>query len=250
MRGRCKTLIVLIYYTAVFMLYFALNFVNQMYAGVTKQLLREVSEVNMAIANEIRGTMHFLQQENVRLSDENQHLQNEVVRLRLILRNLGALQELSMQINAKTNVMSLLDRIMQAALASIEAEDGSLLLLDPDTNELAFVIVHGSVKEYLVGHRIPMGEGIAGWAAEHKQSVVVANAQLDQRFSSRVDQAFDFRTRSVLAVPILHDNDIKGVFQVLNKRNRQEFNDTDMMLLNVVAQLAADAIARAELVGN
>lgn len=201
----------------------------------------------MAVASEIRGTLHFLQQENSRLNDENSHLQDEVVRLRLILRNLGSLQELSMQINARTDVMQLLDRIMRAALDSIRAEDGSLLLLDPETNELAFVVVHGLVKERLIGHRVSIGEGIAGWVAQNRSPVIVANAQLDQRFSARVDKAFNFKTRSILCVPILHDNEVKGVIQVLNKMNRQEFNDTDMMLLNVVAQLAGDAIARAEL---
>lgn len=204
----------------------------------------------MAVSNEIRGTLHFLQQENIRLNDENSHLQDEVVRLRLILRNLGSLQELSMQINARTDVMQLLDRIMSSALGSIGAEDGSLLLVDPDTNELAFVVVHGAVREQLVGHRIKMGEGIAGWVAHNRSPVIVANAQLDQRFSARVDKAFNFKTRSVLCVPIMHDHEVKGVIQVLNKKNRQEFNDTDMMLLNVVAQLAADAIARAELIDD
>lgn len=201
----------------------------------------------MAVANEVRGTMHFLQQENIRLNDENQHLQNEVVRLRLVLRNLGSLQELSMQINERTDVMQLLDRIMKSALDSIGAEDGSLLLHDPDTNELAFVVVHGLVREHLMGHRVKMGEGIAGWVAQNQSPVIVPNAQLDQRFSSRVDKAFNFKTRSVLCVPIIHDNVMKGVIQVLNKRNRLEFNETDMMLLNVVAQLAGDAIAKAEL---
>jgi len=201
----------------------------------------------MTVTNEVRGTLHFLQQENIRLTDENSHLQDEVVRLRLILRNLGSLQELSMQIDARTDVMQLLDRIMKSALGSIGAEDGSLLLLDPDTNELVFVVVHGAVREKLTGHRVKMGEGIAGWVAQNRKPVIVPNAQLDQRFSPRTDKAFNFKTRSVLCVPILHDNEIKGVIQVLNKQNRQEFNDGDMLLLNVVAQLSADAIARAEL---
>lgn len=201
----------------------------------------------MTLTNEVRGTLHFIKQENVRLSQENQHLQNEVVRLRLILRNLGSLQDLSMHVNARTDVMQLLDQILLAALESIGAEDGSLLLVDPDTNELVFVVVQGSVRERLSGHRIPIGEGIAGYVAQTRQPIIVPNAPLDQRFSARVDQAFNFKTRSVLAVPILHNTEIKGVIQVLNKNNRQEFNETDMMLLNVVAQLAADAIARAEL---
>ncbi|MCL4264869.1 MAG: GAF domain-containing protein [Anaerolineae bacterium] len=201
----------------------------------------------MTLVNEVRGTMHFLQQENSRLVEENEHLQSEVLRLRLVLRNLAGLQEISMHINARTDVMQLLDRILQAALESIGAEDGSLLLQDPETNELVFVVVRGAVRDQLTGHRIPAGEGIAGYVAQSRQPIIIANAQLDQRFSPRVDLAFNFKTRSVLAAPIIHDADLKGVIQVLNKRNRQEFNDTDMMIMNLVSQLAGDAIARAEL---
>lgn len=201
----------------------------------------------MSLSTEVRGTFQFLQQENVRLNNENEHLQNEVVRLRLILRNLGALQNTIAHINMRTDVMELLNQIMKSALESIGADDGSLLLLDEESNELVFVIVHGAVRAQLSGHRIPVGEGIAGWVAQFRQPVIVSNAQLDQRFSPRVDKSFNFKTRSVLCVPILHDADLKGVIQVLNKSNRKEFNDTDLMILNLVAQLAGNAISRAEL---
>lgn len=200
----------------------------------------------MAAVNQVRGTMHFLQEENSRLAQENGHLQDEVVRLRLVLRNLGALQQYARQIDAYTDVMQLLDRILKLALDTVGAEDGSLLLTDPDTRELVFVAVQGTVKEQLTGYRIPIGEGIAGYVAQTAQPVIIANAQLDQRFSVRVDVAFNFKTRSVLASPIVHSNEVKGVIQLLNKQNRQEFNESDLMLLNLVAQLAADAIARAE----
>lgn len=200
----------------------------------------------MAAVNEVRGTMHFLKEENSRLAEENSHLQDEIVRLRLVLRNLGSLQQHALHIDAYTDAMQLLDRILRLALDTVGAEDGSLLLTDPDSRELVFVAVQGAVKEQLTGYRIPIGEGIAGYVAQTAQPVIIANAQLDQRFSVRVDVAFNFRTRSVLASPIVHDNEVKGVIQLLNKQNRQEFNQSDLMLLNLVAQLAADAIARAE----
>jgi GAF domain-containing protein len=198
------------------------------------------------MSTEIRGTLHFLQQENVRLKSENDHLQHEVVRLRRVLRTLGTLNELAASINERTDVMKLLDGILQSALSSIGADDGSLLLIDEETNELAFVVVRGVVREKLVGHRIPMGQGIAGWVAEHAEPVIVKNAQLDKRFSPAVDRAFHFKTRSMLCVPIIHDGRISGVMQVLNKSNRKEFNEADLMLLGLVAQLAGTAIARAE----
>jgi GAF domain-containing protein len=195
---------------------------------------------------EIRGTAHFIQQENIRLQKENERLQQEVVRLRLILRNLGNLNQMTLSIHPETDILMLLDQILQAALDSIQAEDGSLMLVDDDTKELSFVVVHGSVRSQLVGHRIPLGAGIAGWVAEHAESVNVANVQTDPRFSSRVDQAFHFKTRAMLCVPIVFTGRVLGVIQALNKSNRKEFTNSDLLMLNVVAQLAAAAISRAE----
>lgn len=195
---------------------------------------------------EIRGTAHFLQQENIRLQKENERLQQEVVRLRLILRNLGNLNQLTLAIDSNTDILVLLDQILQAALDSIQAEDGSLLLVDEETKELSFVVVHGQVRSRLVGHRIPLGVGIAGWVAQHAESLIIGNAQNDPRFSPQIDQAYQFKTRSMICVPILFNGRVLGVIQALNKANRKEFVASDMVMLNVVAQLAAAAIARAE----
>jgi len=195
---------------------------------------------------EIRGTAHFLQQENVRLQKENERLQQEVVRLRLILRNLGNLNQMTLSIDSNTDILTLLDQILQAALDSIQAEDGSLLLVDEETKELSFVVVHGQVRTKLVGHRISLGVGIAGWVAQHGESLVIGNVQTDPRFSPQIDQAYQFKTRSMICVPILFNGRVLGVIQALNKSNRKEFVSGDMVMLNVVAQLAATAIARPE----
>ncbi len=195
---------------------------------------------------EIRGTAHFIQQENARLQKENERLQQEVVRMRLILRNLGNLNQMAMSIHPETDIVMLLDQILQASLTSIQAEDGSLLLVDEETEELSFVVVHGAVRTKLVGHRIPLGEGIAGWVAQHAESVIVPNVQTDPRFSPTIDQAFKFKTRSLLCVPIVFTGRVLGVIQALNKADYKEFSNADLLLLNVIAQLAAAAIARAE----
>ncbi|MCA9899439.1 MAG: GAF domain-containing protein [Ardenticatenaceae bacterium] len=198
------------------------------------------------MSTEIRGTAHFIQQENIRLKSENDRLQQEVVRLRLILRNLGNLNQMALSIHPETDILVLLDQILQAALDSIQATDGSLLLVDEDTKELSFVVVHGSVRTQLVGHRIPLGTGIAGWVAQNAESVIVPNVQTDPRFSPRVDQAFHFKTSSLVCVPIVFTGRVLGVIQAVNKSNRKEFVHADLLMLNVVAQLAAAAIARAE----
>lgn len=197
---------------------------------------------------ELRNTLRFLQNENLRLKEENQTLRQSITELHNMLDALRKLQEVSTAIDAQTDVRMLLDRILRSALNSIGANDGSLLLLDKETEELVFVVVHGEARESLAGYRIPSGTGIAGWVAQHAKPAVVPDAQLDPRFSFEVDQALQFQTRSMVCVPIVYEGDVLGVIQALNKRHGEKFNKPALSLLGVVAQLAATAINKAEMV--
>lgn len=191
-------------------------------------------------------SMRFVQSENIRLREENDALKGEVEQLHNILNGLRSLQEISTAIDARTDVLGLLDRILELALSTIHASDGSLLLVDEDTNELVFVVVKGSVRDQLLHHRIPIGEGISGWVAQHATPVIVQNVHSDARFSANVDQRFHFQTRSMVSVPLNFGSKVMGVINALNKMDGQEFTEPDLTLLSVVAQIGAGAMHRAE----
>jgi sigma-B regulation protein RsbU (phosphoserine phosphatase) len=192
------------------------------------------------------NTQRFVQQENKRLHQENERLRTEVEILQNVLDALGALHEVSLKVDARTDILGLLNRILASALAVIGSQDGSLLLIDNEKSELVFVVVHGAVSRELVNHRIPLGQGIAGWVAINGRAVIIPNAHRDPRFSAAVDQDFGFNTRSLLCVPINLVNRTMGVIQAVNKSDGEEFNRADLNLLGVVAQLAATALSRAE----
>lgn len=187
-----------------------------------------------------------LQGENIRLKNELRDMREENYLLRKAFESLLTLQEVSSSIDATTDVLNLVDRILASSLASIGSNDGSLILVDEESDELSFVVVHGQARDKLTGYRMPMGTGIAGWVAENGESVIVPNVNLDPRFSHRVDEEFQFRTLSILCVPMIFNGRVLGVIQAINKTNQREFNDLDLLLFKVVAQLAALSIARAE----
>ena len=190
--------------------------------------------------------VRLLQMENTHLKAENEDLREEADKLRKAFTALRTLQELSISIDENTDVITLVDHILESCLIAIGSGDGSLLLVDEETNELAFVVVQGQAREQLTGHRISLGTGIAGWVAKHGRHVIVPNVNLDPRFSSTVDQEFAFKTRSILCVPLIIAGKVIGVIQAINKKNGKEFDDDDLTLLSVVAQLAAIAISKAE----
>jgi serine phosphatase RsbU (regulator of sigma subunit) len=93
-----------------------------------------------------------------------------------------------------------------------------------------------------------MGEGIAGWVAQNRKAVMVKDAQRDPRFSKRADKQSGFVTRTMLSVPLSHQEELLGVLNVLNSREKPFFETDDLALLESFADLAAVAIARSRLV--
>lgn len=124
----------------------------------------------------------------------------------------------------------------------MDAADGSLLLLDEETDELVFVLVHGTVRETLPGYRFDRRQGIAGWVAEHGRPAIVNDVRADPRFSSEIDVRFGFVTRSLLAVPLAARGRVLGVVEVLNKRMGEDFTEDDASLLAILATLCASAL--------
>lgn len=185
---------------------------------------------------------HF-KQEAVRLKEENQILKEEVVVLREYLNALHALLDAIDDLDPTTEIMPLLDRILANGMAVTNAQDGSLLVVDDESNELVFVLARGNISpSSLIGQRVPPGRGIAGWVAQKGQPTIVNNARGDIRFYPGIDDAFKFQTNSVLAVPIVGKGRTLGVIEVLNKHSGRIFDPADQALLTLLCRFAGDVL--------
>ncbi|MCX8093264.1 MAG: GAF domain-containing protein [Candidatus Goldbacteria bacterium] len=166
------------------------------------------------------------------------------------IKRLEHLTELTKHINSTLELNKLLDNMLQISTDMLQAEAGSILLLDEDGDELIFAAATGEKKDKLKDIRVPVGEGIAGWVARENKSVLVADAQNDPRFFKKVDQKTSFKTTSIIAVPLLTKDKLIGVVEVLNKKDNQLFNEEDKQLLEAFANQAAVAIENAKLYEN
>ncbi len=176
------------------------------------------------------------------LQQENAQLKDEVSRLRDYMRSLQELHRAAPRLLNEKDLLGLLDKTLYYAMTVLDCADGALLLTDEEKNDLVFVLVRGEKRETLPGYRIGRNEGIAGWVAEHREPAMVNNVHLDPRFSSRVDQAFQFQTTSLLCVPLIARGPVLGVIEVLNKSGGQSFTEADQDLLSILALIAALAL--------
>ncbi len=140
---------------------------------------------------------------------------------------------------------NVLQRILQIAMVEMQAEGTSVWLRNPDES-LECRAAFGHPAERLLGVRIDPGRGVAGWVLQHKQSILVPDAQTDPRLARKVDEQIKFHTRDLIAVPLIVRGAAIGVLEATNKKS-EPFSQTDLEWMEVLAPGAAAAIANARL---
>ena len=190
--------------------------------------------------------LHVVQQENIRLKDENRLLHEQLTQLRYAISALSLIDKSLNTITPETDVLALINQILAAALQAVGAESGSLILLDEEANELVFVDVIGSQKAELLGYRMPANQGIVGAALSNRAPLLVPDVRQDPRWYSQVDDSFGYETRSIMCVPVMDDSRVLGAIEVINKQGNLPFNREDLEILRLVARLSSLALVKAE----
>jgi Nif-specific regulatory protein len=121
----------------------------------------------------------------------------------------------------------------------LRASGVSLLLFDPEHNELYFLDVSEGDAEAarcLPGHRIPADRGVAGAVLTSGRSELVADVQSDPRFYSEVDHKTGTATGSLLAVPLMSGEKKLGVIEAVRRTSESRFTEQDMRMLEMLAE--------------
>lgn len=136
----------------------------------------------------------------------------------------------------------LLQAIVEVARGIFGARAASVMLLDEDTAELVFEAVTGEGEDTLVGRRIPSGTGIAGWVAQSGQPLVVEDVARDPRFAVQEARRTGYVPKGLMAAPLLRQERVLGVLNVLDRPERRRFSVAEMDLLGLFANQAAVAL--------
>jgi GAF domain-containing protein len=137
----------------------------------------------------------------------------------------------------------LLQSIVEVARAIFGAKASSIFLLDEEADELVFEAVAGEGSETLIGMRIPSSTGIAGWVLVTRQPLVLEDVQKDPRWGGReVAEKSGYAPNGLMAVPLLNEDRVLGVLQVLDRPQDSRFTLHEMELLGLFANQAAIAL--------
>jgi GAF domain-containing protein len=143
---------------------------------------------------------------------------------------------------AREGYRPLLQSIVEVARAIFGARAASIMLLDEESGELVFEAVTGEGEDTLVGRRIPGGTGLAGWVAESGQPVVIEDVGADPRFAVDQAQRTGYVPKGLMAAPLLREDRVLGVLNVLDRPERRRFSVAEMELLSLFADQASVAL--------
>ncbi len=205
---------------------------------VFEKLLRENKKVAYNLLRELSA--------RIRKADDNivQRLEEQRRAIEVRFLRLHKLIEASKIINSTLDLDKLLGLILNAAAQSIDADRGTLYLVDDVKKELWSKISQG---ENMIEIHLPIGKGIAGYVAESGEFIIIPDAYADPRFNQEIDKKTGYRTKNVLCMPMKNkDGKIIGVFQFLNKKHG-DFDQDDVEFIDALSAHASVAIENARL---
>lgn len=143
-----------------------------------------------------------------------------------------------------------LDAILRAIMRQMEQyfqpEQWSLLVMDEPRQELFYAVVVGGAEMDLRNLRVPLGQGLAGWVAEHGETLVIPRAENHPRLE-QPDTGKQFRIHSAICMALRSRQRTLGVLQLFNCRPEM-FAEETISFLQLLCDYAAIAIENANAV--
>lgn len=137
--------------------------------------------------------------------------------------------------------------LISLGLKLLDADEGSLLVFKKDRRELQFVATVGNeTGELLVGKTVPLGKGITGMAAITGE-IQTASKAAGRSLLSIQD---DGEPNSVIAAPIMLDDELIGVITAVSFQSDKEFSSADCQNFSILSELGAIIISQEQEIAN
>jgi len=158
------------------------------------------------------------------------------------------LWDISQSLYQYLNVDDLILHIIRQITNVMHAEAASVILHDEEKDELVFCWSSDIPErlDKLEEIRIPADHGIAGSVFKSGKAEIILEVAQDPRHYSDVDSATDFKTQSMIAVPLKTKEQTIGVLEVLNKI-KGVFDEKDFNFLVTLAPIIAMALDNARM---
>lgn len=154
------------------------------------------------------------------------------------VRELSILYTIGKAVTSVRDLEKLLNRIAEAAVYLTGAEEGFLLLIDEETNELYMRAGQGLGKKFATGFRLKSEDSLSWQVVRTGKPIMISSVADEERFKLKTG----YLVKALLHVPLKLRREAIGVLSVDNKIARRSFTEDDLLLLSALADYAAIAI--------
>jgi GAF domain-containing protein len=212
--------------------------------------------VPMLAGNELRGVLNVESSSPNNFNESDERLLRGLADLAVVaLQNARAyerekrlaqesqvLNDISKEITSQLDHVSVFNLILDKALDLTHSTLGSLHLYNAESDDLRMMVEHG-VDEEKKGLRQKLGQGIVGYAAQHKQLQNIGD--VTQHPWNEIYIEFVPGAHSEMAVPLLAGDELRGILNI-ESPIPNKFTEHDERLLRELADLAVIALLNAE----
>lgn len=178
----------------------------------------------------------------IQLYDSVKNLNADYESLFKIIIRLKKIFKAASVMSSSLDIAESMEKIVEATCECLGCTRATVFLLDSAKEELWSKVAKGSD----ITIRIPWNKGVAGYVATKGELVNIPDAYQDDRFDKAWDLKSGFKTKTILATPILNQGkDVSGVLQSINKEIKEEDGDVDHTftkedegLIQILANLA------------
>ncbi len=172
-----------------------------------------------------------------------QRIASEVLTRRL--RDLQTVLDLTSLVKSEMFLSTILDVISGKALETLDGDQSSLFLYDPQVSKLRCVSMRGGEDERVSKALVEVGKGIAGWVVKHGEALLLDEDLNETQFRDFVKK--DKRIKASLCIPLMVRNQPRGVLNITVFDKNKKFTESDLKLAFIFAENAAIAIDKAGL---
>jgi len=155
-----------------------------------------------------------------------------------------ALRATMADLSAQLELSTLLQSVLERAVALLHVSHGELAIYDVAAQELEVVASHNVGKRDTTGTRMAVGEGAMGHVARTREPLIIDNYREWVGHSPQYAQV-DFH--GVMVAPLLIGGQLVGAIAFMDRNPTRRFGADDLRLLNWFAPQAAIAIENARL---
>lgn len=163
-------------------------------------------------------------------------------------RNFASLYEISKALQSGSDPIGVLKRVLDVILKVCRADRGFVAVLDKDGHPVPLVVRNkpgSSESESL--DRVRMSGTVAEQVLHDKCGVITSDAATDVRFAGAQSVVLN-DIHSLMAVPIMVGDVVKGLIEVENNSLITTFSENDLDLMAVVASMVGVALENLNLV--